>query len=327
MQSRRAHKRNIHACAHHQGQVAKELNRVAEAVVVEHKDSSRRSALARATSESGFRAPRRATCPQASAPHIRRSHVRNRRASAAGSLCRPPLHGCPAPRRLQRPRALLRSVPDCAALTLRRTRPLQSPAARRSRTDRRLSASSMRSSFRNALPRLIAASAKCGRSVSARRCGFKQLLQSPEFAESSGAAGPGVSIVGRKRRGCFECRKRFCEATRVKQQLARIEMGDGERWLDVERLSIKSQSGFRLSALAEHIAAHAESFSEIRPTPQGLVDAGDRHLALSLPPRKACSGVERVRVGRRGPRRQVGLEHRERHPQERRLRGPFRARI
>ena len=38
-QSRRADKCNIHTCAHHQGQVAKELNRVAEPVVVEHKDS------------------------------------------------------------------------------------------------------------------------------------------------------------------------------------------------------------------------------------------------------------------------------------------------
>ena len=74
-QSRRADKCNIHTCAHHQGQVAKELNRVAEPVVVEHKDA-RRSAVARATSESGFQAPWRVTCPQATGPHILRSHVR-----------------------------------------------------------------------------------------------------------------------------------------------------------------------------------------------------------------------------------------------------------
>ena len=42
-------------------------------------------------------------------------------------------------------------------------------------------------------------------------CGFKRLLEPSEFAKSSGAAAPGVGVVGRKRGRGFECGERFGE--------------------------------------------------------------------------------------------------------------------
>jgi hypothetical protein len=132
--------------------------------------------------------------------------------------------------------------------------------------------------------------------------GFERLFETSELAQSSGATAPGVSVVWRKRGRCFERGERFSEAPRVKQQLARIDMGDDERGVEAERPSIEAQSGLGIAAFTEHVAAHAESLGEIWPARQGLVEARDRIFPPSFPPGYACRGVERLRFRPRGTR-------------------------
>ena len=85
VQPRRAQEGRLGAGAGHQRQVAAELDRVAEAVIVHHQHALAGAAGAAPSRESARRAPRRATCRRASALRSPPSRARNRRASDRGS--------------------------------------------------------------------------------------------------------------------------------------------------------------------------------------------------------------------------------------------------
>ena len=67
-----------------------------------------------------------------------------------------------------------------------------------------------------------------------------QLLEPSKLAQRSGAARPGVRIVGRERRRRFERRKSLSETARAEIELAGIDMGDGQRGVELERASIEA---------------------------------------------------------------------------------------
>ena len=144
---------------------------------------------------------------------------------------------------------------------------------------------------------------------------FERILEPPKLAQRSGAARPGVGIVGRERRRRFERRKRLGETALGEKQLAGVEMGDGQGSVELDRAAIEAQSRLGLAALAEHIAAHAQSGGEIGLEPQGLVDERDRLVAPAIAPLNDGGGVERL-----GP----GLARIHRRPATKapRLRGP-----
>ena len=322
VQSRRADECHIHPRARHQRQIAKELDRVAETVIVEHEDAlawlpapppGRKARSERLGERLALKPARLVSLETALeiAERQEKAAFAGDRFAAAERLGG--LKGrerfVEAPEIAQRQRF--------AAQSRSKARPRGAGAA----------IGEKRLVHAVELQERIAEIDRGFGEVGAQReraaRSFERLLETSEFAQSSGATAPGVGVAGRKRGRRFESGECFREAPRVKQQLARIDVSDGERGVEAERPSIEAQSGLGLAALAEHIAAHAESFGEIGPAPQGLVKARDCVFAPSFPPGHACRGVERVGFRQRGARGQIGSGHCEQHPRERRLRGPF----
>ena len=122
--------------------------------------------------------------------------------------------------------------------------------------------------------------------------GFERFLEASQLAQRAGATRPGVGVAGRKRCRRLERCERLVEPAHVEQELAQVDVGDDQRRVEFESLPIEAQRRFGLAALAQHVAAHAQGLGEIGPAAHRLVEAGDRLAASPFAPGSAGGQVK-----------------------------------
>ncbi len=86
---------------------------------------------------------------------------------------------------------------------------------------------------------------------------FGQFLQTPKLPQSSRAAAPRVWIMRREVRRRGKRSERFLESAGAEQELAKIDMRDHKRGVELERAAIETHRGIGLAAFAQHVPAHA----------------------------------------------------------------------
>ena len=77
-----------------------------------------------------------------------------------------------------------------------------------------------------------------------------QLLEASKLAQSSGATGPGVRVTGLEHRRRGEARERFREPASGEQELTQVDMGDDEESVELEGAPVETHRGLRLAAFA-----------------------------------------------------------------------------
>ena len=123
---------------------------------------------------------------------------------------------------------------------------------------------------------------------------FDRFLEAPKLAQRSGAAAPGVRIMGREHRRRCEASERFRELAGGEQELAEIDVADDQRGVELERAAIETHRRLRLAAFAQHVPAHAQSVGEIGLEAQRLVHELDRLVAPPLAPQRDGCRVKRI---------------------------------
>ena len=199
MQPRRTNESRLDAGRRHQRQIADELDRVAEAVVVEHQH-----ALARLPRPLPGRKPRaerigERSCPEASAPRILQSRVRNRRASAGGSPSRRRPRGFRALSAASNAASASAETPEVAqrqGFAAQRRREIRARCARPPISGERLLHAV---ELEERIAEVDRGFGEFGPKRECALCRFERILEASELAQGAGAAAPGVGVAGLKR--------------------------------------------------------------------------------------------------------------------------------
>ncbi len=280
---RRTDEGHIHASRGHQREIAKELDRIAKAVIVHHQHAlgamSRSPPRLKARSKGlGQRLSLKPARFVSLKPAFEVAERQHEAAPAGDSLAAAQRRGgverfqslretAEAPQRQRLPQQRLGQARPCRVrLEIRLKRllaaiELEQPIAEIDR------------SLRKIMPQ---------RERALRR--FDRFFEPSKLAQSSGQAAPGVRIVRSERCRRGERGERLGELASGEQKLAEIDMGDGERRVELERAAVEAHRRVRLAGFAQHVSAHGESGGGIGPETQRLVDQPDRFIAPALAP-------------------------------------------
>ena len=97
--------------------------------------------------------------------------------------------------------------------------------------------------------------------------GVERILEPPEVAQRAGAAVPSVGVCGLERHRRVEFFEGLGRTAELDEQLPRVGVGEGEPRVELESAAIEAQRGLGLAHCAQHVAAHGEGLGRTRVLP------------------------------------------------------------